>query len=144
MRGVDLDAVEARVAGALIEKALAPPDHYPLTTNSLVAACNQKSSREPVTDYSEREVKDAAERLMRRGLAGTTAGAGHRVAKFRHNVDRSLDLSKRELAALCVLLLRGPQTPGEIRTRTARLADFADVSDAEEALWMLGDRDDPL
>lgn len=139
-----LDAVEARVAGALVEKALATPDHYPLTTNSLVAACNQKSSREPVTDYSEREVKDAAERLMRRGLVGTTAGAGHRVAKFRHNIDRSLDLSKRELAALCVLLLRGPQTPGEIRTRTARLAEFADVSDAEEALWMLGDRDDPL
>ncbi|WP_412062706.1 YceH family protein [Rubrivirga sp. IMCC45206] len=139
-----LDAIEARVAGALAEKALATPDHYPLTTNALVAACNQKSSREPVTDYSEREVKDAAERLMRRGLAGTTAGAGHRVAKFRHTLDRSLDLSKRELAALCVLLLRGPQTPGEIRTRTARLADFASVSDAEEALWMLGDRDDPL
>ena len=139
-----LDPTETRVAGALIEKALATPDHYPLTLNSLVAACNQKSSREPVTDYSERQVQEAAERLMRRGLVGTTAGAGHRVAKFRHTLDRSLDLSRRELAALAVLMLRGPQTPGEIRTRTNRLADFASVEDAEEAIWMLGDRDEPL
>ncbi len=139
-----LDATETRVAGALVEKSLTTPDHYPLTLNTLVAACNQKSSREPVTEYSEREVQDAAERLMRRGLAGTTAGAGHRVAKFRHNLDRALDLSRRELAALAVLMLRGPQTPGEIRTRTGRLADFASVEDAEEALWMLGDRDEPL
>ncbi|WP_420457326.1 YceH family protein [Rubrivirga sp.] len=139
-----LDATETRVAGALIEKALTTPDHYPLTLNSLVAACNQKSSRDPVTDFSEREVKDAAERLMRRGLAGTTAGAGHRVAKFRHTLDRALDLSRRELATLAVLMLRGPQTPGEIRTRTARLADFESVEDAEEALWLLGDRDEPL
>ena len=139
-----LDPIETRVAGALAEKALATPDHYPLTLNSLVAACNQKSSRDPVTAYSEREVRDAAERLMRRGLAGTTAGAGHRVAKFRHTLDRALDLSRRELAALVVLMLRGPQTPGEIRTRTSRLADFASVDDAEEALWMLADRDEPL
>ncbi len=139
-----LDPTEARVAGALVEKALTTPDHYPLTLNALVAACNQKSSRDPVMALSSREVQDAAERLMRRGLVGTTAGAGHRVAKFRHNLDRSLDLSHRELAALAVLMLRGPQTPGEIRTRTARLADFAGVEDAEEALWMLGDRDEPL
>lgn len=139
-----LDPIETRVAGALAEKALATPDHYPMTLNSLVAACNQKSSRDPVTTYTEREVQDAAERLMRRGLVGTTAGAGHRVAKFRHNLDRSLDLSRRELAALAVLMLRGPQTPGEIRTRTSRLADFASVEDAEEALWMLADRDEPL
>ena len=139
-----LDPIETRVAGALAEKSLATPDHYPLTVNALVAACNQKSSREPVTDYGEREVKEAAERLMRRGLAGTTAGAGHRVAKFRHTLDRALDLSRRELAALTVLLLRGPQTSGEIRTRTNRLVDFASVEDVEEALWMLSDRDDPL
>ena len=139
-----LDAVEARVAGALIEKALATPDSYPLTLNALVAACNQKSSREPVMELAERDVKDAADRLMRRGLVGTTAGSGHRVAKYRHTLDRALDLSRRELAALAVLMLRGPQTPGEVRTRAGRMAEFAGVEDAEEALWLLADRDDPL
>ena len=139
-----LDPIEARVAGALAEKSMATPDHYPLTTNSLVSACNQKSSRDPVTAYSEREVSGAVERLMRRGLAGTTAGAGHRVAKIRHLLDRVLNLSRRELAALTVLLLRGPQTPGEIKSRTARLADFASVEDVDEALWMLSDREQPL
>lgn len=139
-----LDPIETRVAGALAEKALATPDHYPLTLNSLVAACNQKSSRDPVMDLSEREVREATDRLMRRGLVGTASGAGHRVAKFRHSLDRSLDLSRRELAALAVLMLRGPQTPGEIRTRTNRLADFESVDDAEEALWMLSDREEPL
>ncbi len=139
-----LDAIETRVAGALVEKALATPDHYPLTLNALVAACNQRSSRDPVMDLSEREVREATDRLMRRGLAGTASGAGHRVAKFRHNLDRALDLSRRELAALAVLMLRGPQTSGEIRTRTNRLADFTSVEDAEEALWLLSDREEPL
>ena len=139
-----LDPTEARVAGALIEKALATPDSYPLTLNALVGACNQKSSRDPVMDLGERDVREAAERLMRRGLAGTTSGSGHRVAKFRHTMDRALGLSRNELATLSVLLLRGPQTPGEIRTRTARTADMGSVADAEEALWMLGDRDEPL
>jgi uncharacterized protein YceH (UPF0502 family) len=139
-----LDPTETRVASALVEKALATPDAYPLTLNALVSACNQKSSREPVMDLSERQVREATERLMRRGLAGTASGAGHRVAKFRHNLDRALDLSRRELAALAVLMLRGPQTAGEIRTRTSRLADFASVEDAEEALWLLSDREDPL
>lgn len=139
-----LDPVETRVAGALVEKALTTPDSYPLTLNSLVSACNQRSSRDPVMDLSEREVKEAVDRLMRRGLVGTASGAGHRVAKFRHALDHALDLSRRELAALAVLMLRGPQTSGEIRTRTGRMADFASVDDAEEALWLLGDRDEPL
>lgn len=139
-----LDPIETRVAGALVEKSLATPDHYPLTVNALVAACNQKSSRDPVMALREREVRDAVDRLQRRGLAGTTSGSGHRVAKFRHTLDRALDLSRRELAALATLMLRGPQTAGEIRTRSARLADFESVDDAEEALWMLSDRDEPL
>ena len=139
-----LDPTETRVAGALAEKALATPDHYPLTMNSLVAACNQKSSRDPVTSLTEREVSAAVERLMRRGLAGTTAGAGHRVAKVRHLLDRALDLSRRELAALTVMMLRGPQTAGEVNTRSARLADFTGVEDVEETLWLLQDRDEPL
>jgi len=139
-----LDPIEARVAAALVEKALTTPDSYPLSLNALVAACTQKSSREPVMDLSEREVKEAADRLMRRGLIGTTAGSGHRVAKYRHVLDRALDLSRRELAALSVLMLRGPQTSGEIRTRTGRMFEFASVEDAEEALWLLADRDEPL
>ena len=139
-----LDPTETRVAGALAEKALATPDQYPLTLNSLVAACNQKSSRDPVTALTEREVSAAVERLMRRGLSGTTAGAGHRVAKVRHLLDRALDLSRRELAALTVLMLRGPQTAGEVNTRSARLADFTGVDDVEETLWLLQDRDEPL
>ncbi|MGB3543595.1 YceH family protein [Rubrivirga sp.] len=139
-----LDPVETRVVGALAEKALATPDHYPLTVNALISACNQKSSRDPVTDHSEREVRDAVERLMRRNLAGTTTGSGHRAIKMRHLLDRALDLSRRELAVLTVLLLRGAQTAGEIRTRTNRLADFVDVADVEETLWLLSDRDEPL
>lgn len=139
-----LDPLEVRVVGALVEKALATPDHYPLTLNALIAACNQKTGRDPVTDLSERQVSDAVERLMRRGLIGTTSGSGHRVAKFRHTLDRALDLSRRELAVLSVLLLRGAQTPGEIRSRTSRMADFATVEDAEETLWLLGDREEPL
>ena len=139
-----LDPAEARVVGALAEKALATPDQYPLTLSALVAACNQRTAREPVTDLSPRAVTDALDRLTRRGLAGTTTGSGHRVAKFRHLLDRALGLSKRELAALSVLLLRGPQTAGEIRTRAARLAEFESVEAAGEALWMLADRDEPL
>ena len=139
-----LDATEVRVVGALAEKALATPDSYPLSLNALVAACNQKTARDPVTDLSERDVTAALDRLGRRGLVGTTSGAGHRVAKYRHNLDRALDLSRRELAALAVLLLRGPQTAGEVRTRAGRMADFDDAEAADEALWMLGDRDEPL
>ncbi len=139
-----LDAVERRVVGALAEKALATPDQYPLSLNALRAACNQKSARDPVMSVSEREVTDAIQRLQRRGLVGTTSGSGHRVSKFRHNLDRGLDLSRRELAILTVLLLRGAQTSGELRQRTARLADFASVEGVEEALWMLADRDQPI
>ena len=139
-----LDATEVRVAGALAEKALSTPDSYPLSLNALVAACNQKTARDPVVDLSERDVSAALDRLGRRGLVGTTSGAGHRVVKYRHNLDRALDLSLRELAALAVLLLRGPQTAGEVRARAGRMADFETTEAAEEAMWMLGDRDEPL
>lgn len=139
-----LDPTEVRVAGALAEKALATPDQYPMSLSGLRAACNQKTSRDPVTALSEREVSDAVERLMRRGLAGTSTGTSHRVTKFRHMLDRALGLSARELATLAVLMLRGPQTAGELRSRTGRLADFASVDDVDEALWMLSDREEPL
>lgn len=139
-----LDAVEQRVVGALAEKALATPESYPLTLNALTTACNQKTAREPVTDYAEHVVSDAAQRLMRRGLVGTTSGTGHRTAKYRHLLDRALGLGQRELAALTVLLLRGPQTAGEIRTRSARLFAFTSTDDVDEALWLLADRETPL
>ncbi|OZC02899.1 YceH family protein [Rubricoccus marinus] len=139
-----LDAIETRVLGALIEKSLATPDSYPLTTNALIAACNQRSSRDPVMDVTEREVSGAVERVKRRKLAGVASGAGHRVSKLRHSMDIALGLSRRELAVLAVLMLRGPQTPGEIRTRVGRMAEMTSVDEAEEALWMLSERDEPL
>lgn len=92
-------------------------------------------------DLSEREVSQALDRLMRRRIVGTASGAGHRVAKFRHAMAEVLDLSRRELAVLAVLMLRGPQTPGEIRSRVGRMADLADVAEAEEVLWLLSDRE---
>ena len=139
-----LDPIELRVLGALAEKSLATPESYPLTLNALRSACNQRSSRDPVMDLSERDVTAAIERLTRRRLVGTASGAGHRVAKFRHALEAALEVSRHELAALAVLMLRGPQTPGEIRTRVGRMADMANVEQAEEALWMLGDRAEPL
>ncbi|MEM6326810.1 MAG: YceH family protein [Bacteroidota bacterium] len=139
-----LDPVEVRVLGALVEKSLATPDSYPLTLNSVRSACNQSSSRDPVMDLSERDVSQALDRLMRRRIVGTASGAGHRVAKFRHAMAEVLNLSRRELAALAVLMLRGPQTAGEIRSRVGRMADLANVAEAEEVLWLLSDREQPL
>jgi uncharacterized protein len=139
-----LDPIELRVLGSLVEKAMTTPDSYPLSLNSLTTACNQKTGREPVTEYSDSEVRQALDRVSRRGLAGTTTGAGSRVAKFRHLVDTKLSLSKRELAVLTVLMLRGPQTPGELRTRTERMQSFESVEMVEEALSLLAERDEPL
>lgn len=139
-----LDPHEVRVLGALAEKALATPDGYPLTLNSLRSACNQKSSRDPVMDLSDREVSAALDRLGRRGLVGTASGAGHRTVKYRHTLDVTFGLSRHELATLALLMLRGAQTPGEIRSRSGRMAEMGSVSDAEEALWLLSERDEPL
>ena len=139
-----LDPIETRVLGALVEKSLATPDSYPLTPNALRSACNQTSSRDPVMDLSDRDVSLAVERLMRRRLVGTASGAGHRVAKYRHALAEALELSRRELAVLAVLMLRGPQTAGEIRSRVGRMADLAGVEEADEVLWMLAERDAPL
>ncbi len=139
-----LNPVEVRVAGALVEKAMATPEYYPLSLNALTAACNQRTGREPVTDLAEAAVADALAALVRRGLVGTTSGAAVRVAKYRHNLDRALGLGARELAVLAVLLLRGPQTPGELRTRTERLVRFESVEAVEEALWLLAERAEPL
>jgi uncharacterized protein YceH (UPF0502 family) len=129
-----LHPVEVRVLGALLEKDIATPEYYPLTVNSLQNACNQKSSREPVVHYDEDTVVQALELLKTKGLAVRISGAGHRVEKWSHRLGEKLNLGRRELALLCVLMLRGPQTVGELRARTDRMHDFADLDEVERVL----------
>lgn len=139
-----LHPVEVRVLGALIEKDMATPEYYPLTLNALQNACNQKSSREPVVQYDEDTVTQALELLKNKGLVIRISGAGHRVEKFGHRLGEKLNLGRRELALLCVLMLRGPQTVGELRGRTERMHDFADLDEVEHVLHTLENRDEPL
>ena len=139
-----LTPFEVRVAGALAEKALATPDYYPMSLNGLVAACNQKTGRDPVMELSDDDVAHALDSLMRRRLAGTSEGAGSRVTKYRHLLDHHFGLGEGEVAALAVLMLRGPQTVGEVRSRTGRMHDFASLEEAEATLGSLADRDEPL
>lgn len=137
---MELTEPEIRVLGALIEKERTTPDQYPLTTNALVAACNQRTSRDPVVDYDERTVDDAVRELRQRGLARTVRGTSMRSYKHRHVVDEALGLDPDERAVLAVLALRGPQTPGELRTRTERYGGV----DVEGALARLAARSEPL
>ncbi len=141
---ISLDTTEARVIGALLEKESTTPDQYPLSLNGLTTACNQKSNREPVMALSESEVLDALERLKDRNLVAEVV-FGSRVAKYKHrfcnNEFSVLKLNKREAGIICVLLLRGPQTPGELRSRTARLCEFSDVGEVEQALEALLQRE---
>jgi uncharacterized protein len=139
-----ISQVEVRVLGALAEKALATPDYYPLSLNALVNACNQKTGREPVMELSEDEVAAALDRLMRRRLAGTTSGAASRVEKYRHLLDHAFTLDRPETSVLAVLMLRGPQTAGEVRSRTGRLHEFESLEEAEATLERLASREDPL
>src|SRR5271170_1203070 len=132
-----LHPVEVRVLGALLEKDMATPEYYPLTLNSLQNACNQKSSREPVVHYDEETVAQALELLKNKGLAIRISGAGHRVEKFGHRLGEKMNLGRRELALLCVLMLRGPQTVGELRGRTERMHDFNDMEEVERVLETL-------
>ncbi len=132
-----LHSTEVRVLGALLEKDQTTPEYYPLTLNALVNACNQKSSREPVVNYSDEIVAEALASLQHRGLALRISGAGHRVEKFGHRLGEKLNLGRRELALLCVLMLRGPQTVGELRGRTERMHDFADLEEVEHVLESL-------
>lgn len=133
-----------RVLGVLIEKELATPDHYPMTLNSLTNGCNQKSNRDPVVAYQESEVRYAIEELEKRRLIGHVSGAGSRAEKFRHAVVENMGLTEKERAALAVLLLRGPQTIGEIKSRTGRTADFDSLDAAADVLRALRDREEPL
>lgn len=135
---IELTPIEARVIGALIEKEVTTPDYYPLTLNSLTAACNQKSNREPVMSLSEVEVQQAIDSLSTRHLVSDESGFNSRASKFQHRFCNTefgdLKLTKQEKAIVCCLLLRGAQTPGELRTRTNRLADFNDVKEVEAVL----------
>lgn len=129
-----LTPVEVRVLGALIEKDLTTPEYYPLSLNALMNACNQKSSRDPVVAYDEDTVEDAVETLRPKGLSKIVTGAGSRVSKYGHRLSETLNLGRRELPLLCVLLLRGFQTLGELRTRTERMFEFEDTDAVEGVL----------
>lgn len=132
-----LHPVEVRVLGALIEKDITTPEYYPLTVNSLQNACNQKSSRDPVVQFDERTVEQALETLQNKHLVVRISGAGHRVEKFAHRLGEVLNLGRREMALLCVLMLRGPQTVGELRGRTERMHEFNDLDEVERVLETL-------
>jgi uncharacterized protein YceH (UPF0502 family) len=134
-----LNPVEARVLGALVEKQITTPAYYPLTLASLTAACNQKSNRNPVTDLDEKEVARAILTLRDKHLAWETAEAGARVMKYSHNLTQHFDLSDQQLAVLCELILRGPQTGGELRTRCERMVSLGDSEQAESILQSLID-----
>ena len=138
---------EARVIGCLIEKEITTPDQYPLSLNALTNACNQKTNREPVLDLSEAEVQQSVDSLMKKYMVSDkSAGYGGRVTKYKHRFCNtefgSLKFNKQELGIICVMLLRGPQTPGELRSRTNRLCEFADSNEVETTLKNLMVRED--
>ncbi len=138
---MDLIATEIRVLGSLLEKQRTTPDAYPLTLNSLRLACNQSTNRDPVVQYTEPEVRDAVQRLERRGFIRFASGAGSRAAKFRHLLSERLPMDDAEQAVMCVLMLRGAQTPGELKQRGERMHPFADLAEVEQTLARLMQRD---
>jgi uncharacterized protein YceH (UPF0502 family) len=137
---MDLGPVEIRVLGCLIEKQRTTPDAYPLTLNGLRLACNQSTNRDPVVSYDEPEIRQALERLARRRLVRLASGHTTRATKYRHLLDDTLSLDDPSLALLAVLMLRGPQTPGELKQRSERLHHFPDLAAIESGLEALGGR----
>ena len=135
---------EVRVLGALIEKDITTPEYYPLSLNALVNACNQKSNRDPVMQLDENAVRDALGALQERRLAGPAGGADSRVTKYEHRTQEVFNFTRAETAVLCVLLLRGPQTPGELRGRTERMHRFETLDDVQAALQKLMQRQPAL
>ena len=136
--------MEARVLGALLEKEITTPDYYPLSLNSLVNACNQKSNRDPVMNLDENSVRDALRTLHDNSLARSVSAADSRVTKYEHRLQEAFNFDRREAALFCELLLRGPQTSGELRTRAERMHQFDDLSEAQSALQRLMNREPPL
>jgi hypothetical protein len=139
-----LTDIEVRVLGSLIEKDITTPDYYPLSLNALVNACNQKNNREPVMVLDESVVRDALASLQEKRLAAPASGADSRVSKFEHRLQEVFNFDRREIALICVLLLRGPQTPGELRGRTERMYRFETLDDAVSTLDRLAQREPPL
>lgn len=139
-----LNAAEARVLGSLVEKDITTPDYYPLSLNALINACNQKNNREPVTNFDEETVRLALRNLSDKRLAGPAGGADGRVTKYEHRLQEVFNFTRPETAILCVLLLRGPQTPGELRGRTERMHRFEDLDEVLSGLQQLMRREPPL
>jgi uncharacterized protein YceH (UPF0502 family) len=139
-----LNAAEARVLGSLIEKDITTPDYYPLSLNALINACNQKNNREPVTNFDEETVRLALRNLSDKRLAGPASGADGRVTKYEHRMQEVFNFTRPETAILCVLLLRGPQTPGELRGRGERMHRFEDLDEVLSGLQQLMRREPPL
>jgi uncharacterized protein len=138
---VDVDAVEIRVLGCLIEKQRTTPDQYPLSLNALRLACNQTTNRDPVVEYDERTIKAALDRMAHRNWTRFASGASSRALKYRHLLDEALGVSDEELAVLAVLMLRGPQTPGELKQRTERLHRFDSPAEVVQTLDGLAERE---
>jgi hypothetical protein len=139
-----LNEVEARVLGSLVEKDVTTPDYYPLSLNALVNASNQKNNRDPVMTLDEDTVRQALDTLQAKRLAGPTSGADSRVTKYEHRLQEVFNFTRGETAILCVLLLRGPQTPGELRGRTERMHRFEDLTEVQSSLQRLMQRDPAL
>jgi uncharacterized protein len=135
-----LTAVEARVAGCLVEKAITTPEYYPMTLNALVNACNQKNNRQPVMSVNDQQVSQALESLRTKHVVRVITGGDNRVPKYRHELDQALQLNSQQLAVMTELLLRGPQTPGELNSRAARMYAFASLAEVEEILEELQQR----
>ena len=139
-----LTETEVRVLGSLIEKDITTPEYYPLSLNALVNACNQKTNRDPVMQLDEDTVRDALEGLQEQRMAGPARGADSRVTKYEQRLQEVFNFTRPEIAVLCVLLLRGPQTPGELRGRSERMFHFETLDDVQSALQKLMQREPPL
>lgn len=132
-----LHPIEVRVLGSLLEKEITTPEYYPLSLNALVNACNQKSNRDPIVNFDQETVEHALQTLRDKGLLLTISGAGSRVPKYGHRISEKLNLGRREMAILCELMVRGPQTPGELRTRSERMHQFDDLAELEGVIERL-------
>jgi len=141
---MELTAPETRVLGCLLEKELATPNGYPLTLNSLLSAANQTSNRDPIVTYDEADVVEALSGLRQKGVARVVLGSGHRAEKYRHTLEDIWGLDEQHRAVLAVMMLRGPQTVGELRQRTERLARFDSLAEVEQVLRLLANREEPL
>jgi uncharacterized protein YceH (UPF0502 family) len=139
-----LNSVEARILGALVEKDITTPDYYPLSLNAVVSACNQKNNRDPVMTLDEAAAREALDGLHNKNLAGPASGADSRVTKYEHRLQEMFNFTRGETAILGVLLLRGPQTPGQLRARAERMHGFEDLTEVQSSLQRLMERDPPL